>query len=321
MLWAVSGGWGFAENQVLPTVEYLRNELGFSDARQRQQQQEQQQEQPLRWALATTPDFCQKFLQKNALPFFDALVIITKTSLRAEYPNNDPMSDGRHFHKGVKVKAMQSAPFPITTFLDVDMVPCRKDFHQILLNEAIARSVEKNRSRFEIALPNVKKSKYGQNDPRHYVAYRGDEKRESFNRHNSACVMLNTTSHRTLEMLDKYKDNFMTLDTRHTDQPALGEALLDVWESHKDDADGGFLHVDLGAERVCRQRTSEKEIKSGNYFCSMYGTSDDESSSSNSSSSGSNNPCLLIHKPEKGRPRKSPKNNTTDANATAAKTQ
>jgi len=324
MLWAVSGSWNFAEKQFLPTVEYLRNELGVPDAHQRQQQQEQQtqqsqQNQPLRWALATTPEFCKNFLEKNPnpLPFFDALVIISKTSLRAEYPNNNPVSDGRHWHKGVKVKAMQSAPFPITTFVDVDMAPCRKDFYQILLSEAIAGSKENNHSRFDIALPNVKVSKYGHNDTNHYVANRGDSKKQSFNKHNSACVMLNTTSHRTLEMLDKYKDNFMTLDKRHTDQPALGEAILDVWESHRDDADGGFLHVDLEDSRVCRKRTSEKEIESGNYFCSREGTLDDESSSS----SGSNNRCLLIHKPEKGRPGKEPKNNTTDAKATAAKTQ
>jgi len=297
MLWAVSGGWTFAKNQFLPTVEYLRNELGIPDAYQRQQQQDQQsrqsQQQPLRWALATTPDFCEQFSNKNLnpIPFFDALVIISEESLQAEYPNNTfSRSDDRHFHKGVKVKAMQQAPFPITTFIDVDMVPCRKDFHQILLSEAIAKN---NRSRFDIALPSVVPPKYGHNDTKHYMWDTG-----GFNVHNSACVMLNTTSHRTLELLDKYKDNFMTVDTRRTDQRSLGEAIYDVWDSHREDADGGFLHVDLEDSRVCRKKTSKRKMGKDNYFCSSTLENDE----SNGSGIGSNNRCLLIHKPEKGRP-------------------
>jgi hypothetical protein len=332
ILYAVTGDNKFAKNQFLPVVKYLREGLGIQDAPERQtqqtqrqqvqQQQREGQQQPSKgersrqqWALATEPHLCNGVLSMNnsdsVLPFFDVLVIITHEDVQKEDPNEvlrNPIKGParKHYVKAMKVKAMQSAPFPITIFADVDMIPCREDFGGRLLRNTKKRAkASHNISQFDIALSNVNSrlAKYDHTNPLHYVHMSGNQTIQSvkesnittkFNKHNSALVILNTTSVRTIEFLHLYNEHFFHSHDfgshRKTDQPSLGEAMYDVWASYRDVDGGGFQHVDLDATKVCRKRTS-KMSGEGVYACPSPAV---ERSNSNE--------CLLVHKPEKNNP-------------------
>lgn len=152
-----------------------------------------------------------------------------------------------HRAKAVKVLApSRYAPFKQTIYLDLDMVPCQKNFALALLRSAAKSSVDAGH--FDIALPfashpNVNLpmpsiDKQRQNNEGNDVF---DENKEELggrgiNQHNSAAVILNMTSSSTRELLRRFEDDFFSSSSSdpHSrlptlDQPSLGRAMISMF--------------------------------------------------------------------------------------------
>lgn len=204
-----------------------------------------------------------------------------------------------HRAKAIKVLALSRyAPFQQTIYLDLDMVPCQKNFARTLLRSATKGSIYAGY--FDIALPfashpNVNLPMPSIDKQRHY--YRKNEQGHDsvdqnggelggrgMNQHNSAAVILNMTSISTRKLLRRFEDDFFS-SSHHLhshlptlDQPSLGRALYSMFLENGT----SLRHVDLDPERVCRKGSRYERIKD-------QGLAD--------ISCGKSNDCVVIHKP------------------------
>ncbi|OEU19476.1 hypothetical protein FRACYDRAFT_235533 [Fragilariopsis cylindrus CCMP1102] len=223
----------------------------------------------------------------------------------------------RHHVKAIKVIGLNEAPFvPYTMFIDVDMIPCITNFASTLLNKTLLtlfnnnnrqqqqhqQQHQQNQDYFDIALTSERKPKKNKQskgkeydnmyDIEHYylnnnkIDYKQDNgSGYGYNLHNSACLILNMTSHKTIELLQRYKILFFNIPSSEPvlpntrDQPSLGKAMYDMMmmivmhsidsnnsntnsttinNSHNHNADLQMLkHIDMNY--VCRSKLTGKK--------------------------------------------------------------
>ena len=221
----------------------------------------------------------------------------------------------RHHVKAIKVIGLNEAPFvPYTMFIDVDMIPCITNFASTLLNKTLLilfnnnnrqqqqhQQHQQNQNYFDIALTSERKPKKNKRskdkeydnmyDIEHYYLNNNkiDNKQDNgsgygYNLHNSACLILNMTSHKTIELLQRYKRLFFNIPSSEPvlpntrDQPSLGKAMYDMMmmmmhsinnnnsntnsttinNSHNHNADIQMLkHIDMNY--VCRSKLTGKK--------------------------------------------------------------
>merc|ERR1740117_2547108 len=197
----------------------------------------------------------------------------------------------------MKVKALQFAPFPITLYIDVDMLPCREDFGILLLQDVKQLAELHNMSSFDMALTDVGENTKNHSNPLHYIKpHPGGN--DDMNKHRSSCVVLNMTSFRTIELLRRNTEHYFSTDTNGNrkglvkekvrDQPSMGTAMYDTWQLYKDAGnssgdDQGFRHVDIDQEKVCHNGHVLRNLKSPKHSCH---TKEGQKGSG----------CILVHK-------------------------
>ena len=217
--------------------------------------------------------------------------------------------DLRYYVMGFKILALKEAPFPITSFIDVDLVPCRKDFDVHLLGDVAELTRASNYSLFDVAVTHVntnyRKRHPSREDPLHYMMERRfnaseENKLYDSNIHNTMCTVLNTTSPRTRDFLRRAIDHYFATPgndgkLKQNDQPSLGEAMYDTWKFYRSirrsdddeapaaDPDSGFRHIDMSTDRICRNANIRKRGLAS--VCPEPG-----------SKHGKNHQCLLVHK-------------------------
>ena len=168
-MYCVTGTDAYILKGFLPVIQYLKNGLNIPNANIRAQQRElqllsqsqklsQQEQSQNQWALATDQHLCQnsKALQ-SILPFFDVIIILSPnevvdnednnndhrilkrnenkfgTGSREEYKDKEMLRQTRIY----KVKGFEEGPYPITIFIDVDMIPCNSHFALTLINKTM----------------------------------------------------------------------------------------------------------------------------------------------------------------------------------------
>jgi len=276
-----------------------------------------------------------KYKYPAVLPFFDVLVINTRDDLQKENNKtefwdpsttidttdprrkmkkekknksakggiigNGPLMernqlDLRNYVKAMKVKALQFAPFPITLYIDVDMLPCREDFGILLLQDVKQLAQLHNMSSFDIALTDVGFKTKNHSNPLHYRKIQPGGN-DDMNKHRSSCVVLNMTSFRTIELLRRNTEHYFSTDTNNVyskelvrtkvrDQPSMGTAIYDTWQFYKDAGSGddqGFRHVDIDKEKVCHNGHVLRNKASPKHSCH---TTEGQKGSG----------CILVHK-------------------------
>ena len=255
----------YAENQMVPMIRHLRDNLGIPDAHERSSLRKKgiySGESNMGFALVTKKEFVDGPL-KDLTAFFDAVYLVEDLP---PYPHD--WQKQTTSHKAAKVHAMSSAPFDTTLMLDFDSFPCQKRFAEPLL-EAF------NEGNADIGFTNVIDKMRYLTDSRHFLA-----------EHNSAVVVLNMTSIRTRVLLALYIQAFHCASEEgggkmQRDQPALmvamqamvegfhphgellpqvpNDSVREVIEHYNLD----FIHhVDFNSSLVCRPKT-------GNSVCSM----------------------------------------------------
>ena len=224
VMYAAAGSPEFVRREVLPTVDYLK-QLGIADARGAHASVRKHgfalfTERVLVNELTSTEkDTLSNFFDRILLYEDWALVTTKKLPLKTRA-------------KLVKVHAMASSPFSTTIFMDFDSRPCSSSFLERLL--LVGNGVD-------VALTN----KFdGQESHRDHLKLE----------HNSALIVLDSTSPRTQAFLGFYVDAFMRLYERtgeSRDQPSLTIALRRAVESVS------LNHADLASDLFCRSKISD----------------------------------------------------------------
>ena len=224
VMYAAAGSPEFVRREVLPTVDYLK-QLGIADARGAHASVRKHG-----FALFTERVLVNELTatEKETLSnFFDRILLYEDWSLVSK--KNLPLKTRA---KLVKVHAMVSSPFATTIFMDFDSRPCSASFLERLMK--VGNGVD-------VALTN----KFdGQESHKDHLKLE----------HNSALIVLDSTSPRTQQFLGFYVDAFMRLYERtgeSRDQPSLTIALRRAVESVS------LNHADLASDLFCRSKISD----------------------------------------------------------------
>ena len=224
VMYAAAGSPEFVRREVLPTVDYLK-QLGIADARGAHASVRNHG-----FALFTERVLVNELTstEKDTLSnFFDRILLYEDWSLVTT--KKLPLKTRA---KLVKVHAMASSPFATTIFMDFDSRPCSASFLERLL--LVGNGVD-------VALTN----KFdGQESHKDHLKLE----------HNSALIVLDSTSKRTQAFLGYYVDAFMKLYERtgdSRDQPSLTIALRRAVESVS------LNHADLAPDLFCRSKISD----------------------------------------------------------------
>ena len=231
VVYSAAGEREFVQREVLPTVEYLRRELRVGDARG----PGASATRPCGFALFTERSLVATLATKetSALDAFFDRILLYEDWRVAGVPEKLPLKARA---KIVKIHAMVTSPFETTIFLDFDARPCMARFVDFLFPLVAGDA--------DVALTN----KFdGQAELAPDLHLRLE--------HNSACVVLDSTSPRTAQLLTYYLEAFLGLNQRSgeaRDQPALTVALKKAALGSPDP----LRHADMSPTTFCRNKIS-----------------------------------------------------------------
>ena len=211
VLFCATGAISYAENQVVPMIRHLIDNLGIlPDAKERAALRKRgtySGGSKQGFALVTTREFVDGPL-KELVAFFDAVYL--DEDLPA-YPFDwQKETRSGSMIKATKVHVMASSPFDKTIMLDLDSFPCHSDFALPLL-EAFGSA--------DIGFTNIVDDMASVRDSRHFLG-----------QHNSALVVLNMKSTRTRMLMALYIQAYhklgeMKKSGKQFDQPSLMIAM------------------------------------------------------------------------------------------------